>query len=182
MPFSYYKQLKAADKKIYRQSDQITAIRLPLGDEVHSIVKKLGRCLSQEDWEQTRKQTKILINTLADGLHVPRVRVEVLQVRPSNHDGELHGLYNPQEQSKSPRITVWMRTAKRRQIVAFRTFLRTLIHEFCHHLDYTLFRLEDSFHTEGFYKRESSLMHQLLPPQRTPQKIPSKTSVRKSRP
>ena len=48
-------------------------------------------------------------------------------------------------------------TAKRRQIVAFRTFLRTLIHELCHHLDYELFKLADSFHTEGFYKRENDL-------------------------
>ena len=42
------------------------------------------------------------------------------------------------------------------QVVAFRTFLRTLIHELCHHLDYELFLLEETFHTEGFYKRESS--------------------------
>jgi hypothetical protein len=55
-----------------------------------------------------------------------------------------------------------MRTAQRRQVVKFRTFLRTLLHELCHHLDYELLRLPDSFHTEGFYKRESSLLRQLL--------------------
>ncbi|MEK7221411.1 MAG: hypothetical protein AAB253_09470 [candidate division NC10 bacterium] len=32
----------------------------------------------------------------------------------------------------------------------------------CHHLDYELLDLADSFHTEGFYKRESSLLRQLL--------------------
>ena len=36
------------------------------------------------------------------------------------------------------RITLWMLTAKRGQVVAYRTFLRTLLHELCHHLDYTL--------------------------------------------
>jgi hypothetical protein len=55
-----------------------------------------------------------------------------------------------------------MRTARQRRVVAFRTFLRTLLHELCHHLDYQLLRLPDSFHTEGFYKRESSLFHQLM--------------------
>jgi len=55
-----------------------------------------------------------------------------------------------------------MRTAKHRRVVAFRTFLRTLLHELCHHLDYELFGLEETFHTEGFYKRESSLFHQLM--------------------
>lgn len=56
-----------------------------------------------------------------------------------------------------------MRTAKRRQVVAFRTFLRTLLHEFCHHLDYDCLGLKDSFHTQGFYQRESSLISQVLP-------------------
>ena len=54
------------------------------------------------------------------------------------------------------------RTAARRQVVAFRTFLRTLCHEICHHLDYEMYALEETFHTEGFYKRESSLANALL--------------------
>ncbi len=54
-----------------------------------------------------------------------------------------------------------MLTAKRGQVVAFKTFLRTLLHEICHHLDYTLLDLPDSFHSRGFYKRESSLFHQI---------------------
>jgi hypothetical protein len=32
-----------------------------------------------------------------------------------------------------------------------------------HHIDFTALRLPDSFHTEGFYKRESSLFAQLVP-------------------
>jgi len=60
-----------------------------------------------------------------------------------------------------PRVTVWMLTAKRGQVVAYRTFLRTLLHELCHHLDYDLLRLRDSLHTQGFYQRESSLFHAL---------------------
>jgi hypothetical protein len=55
-----------------------------------------------------------------------------------------------------------MRTAQKKQVVAFKTFLRTLIHEVCHHLDYELFALEETFHTEGFYKRESTLVGALL--------------------
>jgi hypothetical protein len=31
-----------------------------------------------------------------------------------------------------------------------------------HHLDVTLLGLDDSFHTEGFFKRESSLVRQLV--------------------
>jgi hypothetical protein len=59
-----------------------------------------------------------------------------------------------------------MRTAQHKRTVAFRTFLRTLLHELCHHLDYELLKLEDSFHTEGFFKRESSLFKQLVAAER----------------
>ena len=75
--------------------------------------------------------------------------------------GELQGLYEATDRRSRPRVTVWMLTAKRGQVVAYRTFLRTLLHELCHHLDYDLLRLRDSLHTHGFYQRESSLFHAL---------------------
>ena len=82
--------------------------------------------------------------------------------RPSDDYGELHGLYEPPEGRSLAKITVWMRTAKKNDVVAFKTFLRTLLHELCHHLDYELLALEDSYHTQGFFKRESSLFHQIM--------------------
>ena len=86
----------------------------------------------------------------------------VLAQRPADDYGELHGLYEPEDGKTRARITVWMRTARRRQVVAFKSFLRTVCHEICHHLDYELFALEETFHTEGFYRRESALANALL--------------------
>src|SRR5213076_3174997 len=54
-----------------------------------------------------------------------------------------------------------------KRAIALRTFLRTLLHEVGHHVDYTGLRLKDSFHTESFYKRETSLFYQLVPERRT---------------
>jgi hypothetical protein len=68
------------------------------------------------------------------------------------------------------RIRVWMRTARRADVVAFRTFLRTLLHELCHHLDFEVLGLDRSFHTEGFFRRESSLVRQLVPARRPAQR------------
>ena len=87
----------------------------------------------------------------------------MLSARPSNVWGELHGLYEPVDGNTNARITVWMRTARHKKVVAFRSFLRTILHELCHHLDYEFLELADSFHTEGFFKRESSLFKQLVP-------------------
>ena len=98
---------------------------------------------------------------IADGvcgaLGVTQLRVRIDGQRPHDRRGELHGLYLPANGRGRDRITLWMRTAKRGQVVAYRTFLRTLLHELCHHLDYTYLHLRDSLHTQGFYQRESSL-------------------------
>lgn len=119
--------------------------------------------LRREDRRLTEARAQTLASTLNSRLQIPGVRIEVLEKRPSNNWGELHGLYTPAEGNGPPKVTLWMRTAKRQQIVAFRTFLRTLVHELCHHFDYELLHLQESFHTEGFYKRESSVLYRLLP-------------------
>jgi hypothetical protein len=56
-------------------------------------------------------------------------------------------------------IRVWMRTAVRKEITSFGTFLSTLCHEFCHHLDFQKFGFSDSWHTRGFYERAAALYH-----------------------
>jgi DinB superfamily len=114
-----------------------------------------------EDRAATQQASDRLIKGLLEMLRLPPVRVEVLAARPHARWGELHGLYTA-ERGKTPKIQLWMRTAKQKRVVAFRTYLRTLLHEVGHHVDYTGLRLAESYHTEGFYKRESSLFHQLV--------------------
>ncbi len=56
-------------------------------------------------------------------------------------------------------IRVWMRTAVRKGVTSFGTFLSTLCDEFCHHLDFKKFGFVDSWHTRGFYERAGVLYH-----------------------
>ncbi len=170
MVFNYYHRLSQRDKRIYRHSDEVQAVALPHPERLHATVHRLPAALQ---WQDPRRVQR-LCGHIADGitrqLEAPPVRVSVLAARPSNGRGELHGLYEPADERKRAHITVWMRTAKKRQAVAFKTFLRTLLHELCHHLDYEYFHFSESFHTEGFYKRESSLFSQLtaeMPEQQT---------------
>ena len=162
MPFAYYSRLTRSQQRIYRQSDEIATISLPQAAPLHPLVEQLAEALKNEDRRRIEAVSQDLTSALTARLKVPPVQVEVLAARPSKDWGELHGLYTPAEGRRPARVTVWMRTAKHRRVVAFRTYLRTLLHELCHHLDYELLDLEESFHTEGFYKRESSLFHQLL--------------------
>ena len=122
----------------------------------------LREALEADDRAAVALACRNLVRGLTLMLEAPPAAVEVLPVRPSLRDsGELHGLYTA-EDGRAPRIRLWMRTVKHRRVVAFRTFLRTLLHEVVHHLDYTHLKLGDSFHTEGFFKRESSLFRQLV--------------------
>ena len=57
------------------------------------------------------------------------------------------------------RIRIWTRTAVRKQVTSFGTFLSTLCHEFCHHLDCQKFGFAGSPHTRGFYERAAMLYH-----------------------
>ncbi len=161
MPFAYYRRLTRAQQAIYRKSDALTEIRLPQPAALHPLVAALRAALGSEDRGATQDATARLARGLTDSMGLPPVRVEVLAARPHARWGELHGLYT-NERGRPPRIQLWMRTAKQKRVVAFRTYLRTLLHEVGHHVDYTGLRLRDSFHTEGFYKRESSLFAQLV--------------------
>jgi hypothetical protein len=162
MPFAYYAKLSAPRQRVYRQSDAITSLALPPGAAAGPRVARLREGLGREDRAAVQAASQDLVDALVAGYRVPKIRVRVLARRPADDGGELHGLYEPDEGATPARITVWMRTAARRDVVAFRTFLRTLIHELCHHLDYELYKLSETFHTEGFYKRESTLVNALL--------------------
>jgi hypothetical protein len=162
MAFAYYNRLSSRDRAIYERSDATTSIDLPEAAGLHPVVQELQQALEREDRRAVAAAAGGVVLGLARRLGVPPLDVEVLAVRPSAGWGELHGLYTRDER-RPAKVQLWMRTVRHRRVVAFRTFLRTLVHEVVHHLDYELLRLPDSFHTEGFFKRESSLFRQLVP-------------------
>lgn len=162
MRFAYYDRLSAARKKIYRLSDSIVTLGIPPRLELGATVLSIESALAADDRVAVQRACQSLLDALTAGYRVPPVRVRILARRPADGYGELHGLYEPLEGRTAARVTAWMRTAQKQQVVAFKTFLRTVIHELCHHLDYELFALEETFHTEGFYKRESTLAAALL--------------------
>jgi hypothetical protein len=161
MPFSYYARLSRSQQAVYRTSDEVTSVPLPDPAALHPAVEALTVALASEDRATVQRASERLIRGITGALGMPPVRVEVLAARPHAKWGELHGLYTA-ERGKMPTIQLWMRTAKQRRVVAFRTYLRTLLHEVGHHVDFAHLRLPESYHTEGFYKRESSLFHQLV--------------------
>lgn len=163
MPFAYYNRLTLTEQRIYRASDGVGTVALTDPVALRPEAGRLEQALVDEDRTAVQRSCQTLADAINDQLGVPRVLVRVLAARPSDNWGEMQGCYDLAEKKKAAVITVWMRTARHKKVVAFRTFLRTLLHELCHHLDYYHLQLADSFHTEGFFKRESSLFYQLVP-------------------
>src|SRR5258708_39179185 len=136
---------------------------LPQAPRVQPLVTALARALESGDRAHTESAAQRIVLGLAAALGAPPARVKVLAARPPAGWGELHGLYETTPRAAEPPvITLWMRTARQKRVVAFRTFLRTLLHEVGHHVDYTLLRLGDSLHTQGVYPRGAHLFHQLV--------------------
>jgi hypothetical protein len=171
MPYGYFDNLSARQQKTYLQSDRITEVKLRDARSLKPLAAAVETALATEKPRPVQTALQRLADGLMRDLRVPPLSVKVLARRPSKHGEELHGLYVAVEGQKAL-ITVWMRTSAKKKVVTYRTFLRTFLHEVCHHLDMNLYRLRDTFHTEGFFKRESSLMRSLVP--RAAKKKPAK--------
>ena len=184
MPFPYYDDLSANKKRIYRKSDAIETIPVKDPEGIHTVTILLRKSLEDNKRREVAKHASEICRQICRDLEIEALIVKISSKRPSNSTEELHGLYEWTE-GETPVITVWMITAAKGQVVAFKSFIRTVLHELCHHIDFTYFALEDSFHTEGFFKRESFLYKQIVPldlQKRVPRKKKAprqKTRIRK---
>jgi hypothetical protein len=143
----------------FHESDRIKTLDLPRNGDLLEIAKHLQWAMKANGVPDMRRACAELLETMADFYKVPRCEIRVLAARPlrvrENWATELFGDYNPETML----IRVWMRTAVRKDITSFGTFLSTLCHEFCHHLDFKHFAFADSWHTRGFYERAGLLYH-----------------------
>ena len=150
---------RKANLSAFTESDRFKTLDLPPDRDLLTITKSL-------EWAMKGGMTSDVGRACADFLRaaskfyeVHECGIRVLAARPlriREHSAtELFGDYNPETML----IRIWMRTAVRKEITSFGTFLSTLCHEFCHHLDSQKFRFPDSWHTRGFYERAATLYH-----------------------
>jgi hypothetical protein len=154
---AWYRRWSPAVQRIAVASDRVPVLPLRAGPELRAVVTELPTVLASGQCATVEPVVQRIADGVCRALGVRGVRVRVQRRRPHNAGGELHGIYVPVAPPARPEVTLWMLTAKRGDVVKPRTFLRTLLHELCHHFDYTWLRLRDSPHTQGFYQRESSL-------------------------
>ena len=143
----------------YDRSDKMPSLSLQSDSRLHTLALDLESALSSELKKQVRDACNEWLAEAARIFSVPRPSIRVLDARPLRvyETGltELFGDY----QIGTALIRVWMRTAVQKRVTSFGTFLNTLCHEFCHHLDILRLGLPGSFHTRGFYGRTAVLYH-----------------------
>lgn len=157
MASEWWRSLPAEERREYQRSESLSRVELAPSPTFGKIVEAVDRSLTADDRNAAERASQALVDHVSRGLSIPTATIRVQGRRPPDGDGELHGIYRPADGAERDQITVWMRTAKREDVVATRTFLRTLLHEVAHHIDMRLLELPNSFHSKGFYQRESSL-------------------------
>lgn len=144
----------------YRQSEELTRIELPPNGTLPQLAQVIGAIMKEGTRDQVRQACADFLTAAASfyGVQAPDVRAlaaRPLRVREGGWQVELFGDYSLRDAS----IRIWTRTAVRKQVTSFGTFLSTLCHEFCHHLDCQKFGFSRSPHTRGFYERAAVLYH-----------------------
>lgn len=147
------------DRLGFLESDRINTLDLPQDVQLlPEIAKNIAATMQTGKTAEVRVACAEFLSQASLFYQVPRCGVRVLAARPlkgREWTYELFGDYDPATMF----MRLWMRTARKKEITSFGTFLSTLCHEFCHHLDYHMFKLCDSWHTRGFYERTAVLYH-----------------------
>jgi hypothetical protein len=141
-------------------SDRLGALELRPDDRLRAAARAIEAGMKTGKTAPVRQACAEFLTVAAEFYQVENPTLRVLSARPirvreGGWASELFGDYHPATKV----IRVWMRTAVRNQVTSFGTFLSTLCHEFCHHLDYARFGFADSLHTRGFYERTAILYH-----------------------
>ena len=143
----------------FQESDRIGTLALPPQASLLSLAQAIEVGMMNDKTAEVRAACESFLQSLSRFYQVPDCPVRVLASRPlhirENWSSELFGDYDPSTMV----IRVWMRTAVKKEVTSFGTFLSTLVHEYCHHLDFQLFHFPDSWHTRGFYERAAVLYH-----------------------
>src|ERR1700685_1230379 len=150
---------RKANRGGFLKSDQIESLDLPQDGSLLTIAKSIESAMKAGKSAEVRSTCADFLNVVSECYRRPTCGIRVLAARPlrvrEHWSTELFGDYAPGPML----IRVWMRTAVRQEITSFGTFLSTLCHEFCHHLDFQKLEFSDSWHTRGFYERAAALYH-----------------------
>ena len=144
----------------YLKSNSITKTKISISAEAKRLSQKL---LLSEAAEERQKLSEALLDELCDAAGLSIIQLKILDANQYHRRAagrivmKRYGSYRPSQQA----IVIHNRTAARGQILAAKSFLDTLLHEWLHHYDTYRLGLR-SIHSKGFYLRLTDLKEKLL--------------------
>lgn len=143
----------------YKKSNRITCIKFKIPKPAIKLAQIL---LESQDKNERQKFSEALLDELSDAAKIDIVNLKISDTKQHHKkmNGRLIykqlGYYRP----KSHYIYITNRTAVQGKILAPKTFLTTLLHEWMHHYDFKKLKI-NSIHTKGFYERLKDLKEKL---------------------
>ncbi len=138
--------------KNYIKSNRILKVDIRPTDNTLLFTRTL---LESGEEHERQKFGEALLDELSDAAQIDIVKLKISPARQYSKKfnnkivSKQYGYYKP----AANYIYIYNRTAARGQILAPKTFLDTLLHEWLHHYDYKKLGLARSIHSAGFYKR-----------------------------
>ena len=135
----------------YRRSNAITTVSFPASDRAKHLASQILRSASEDDRQTLGNALLAELSAMAD-IDAPKLKISGARQYHKKYNGRTvfkqYGYYRP----ASNYIYITNRTAIRGKILAPKTFVTTLLHEWLHHYDTRKLKLV-SIHTAGFYAR-----------------------------
>jgi hypothetical protein len=115
----------------FLECDRIRPLELPKDGRLLTITKSIESAIRRGRSTDVRRTCAEFLDATSEFYKVPACGFRVLAARPlrvrERCATELFGDYSPETML----IRVWMRTAVRKEVTSFGTFVSTLSHEFC---------------------------------------------------
>ena len=152
--------VRAAGDRNYRKSNAKMSVDFYVSKKSRILTTQLLRS-SRVDHRQRLSEKLLHELSLLAGIAAARVEISDKKQHHVKQSGRVvmrrYGYYRPSDRF----IYITNRTAVRGQVLAPKTFLDTLLHEWMHHYDRERLKL-NSIHTAGFYARLKDLKEKLV--------------------
>lgn len=148
-----------SNKRNYKKSNSTQTVDFPISREAKRLVAKL---LKSAETNKRQRLSDELLDELADMAEIDIVKLKISDAKQyhKKRGGKTvfkqYGYYKPDTKY----IYINNRTAVRGQILAAKTFVDTLLHEWLHHYETVGMGL-NSIHSAGFYGRLKDLKTKL---------------------
>ena len=157
------RKFSASEQDAYAISNARTEVDFKITPSMRRKVGDLALWLAEGDQSRVKETTQLVLDLLCEAAEIPPAKLDLKDAADARIRGDkaVWKLYGTCERDGT--ITVAFRTAVRRKVFAFKTFLNTVVHEYVHWYDAKRLDLGASFHTSGFYQRVRDVYTQLLP-------------------